>query len=58
MCNNTDRGNLQSRKPCFTASLSTVNLIWTDPGSNLDLSGERPDTKLLSWNKEPFESWK
>jgi hypothetical protein len=58
LCNDTDKGNLKSRKTCFSASLSTVNLMWTGPGSNLDLPGERPETKLLSWHKEPFEAWK
>jgi hypothetical protein len=29
-------------KTCLSATLSTINPIWTDPGSNPGLRGERP----------------
>jgi hypothetical protein len=35
-------------KPCPSATLSTTNLTWTDPGTNSDLRGERLATNLLS----------
>jgi hypothetical protein len=33
---------------CPSATLSTTNSTWTDPGMNLGLCGERPVTKHLS----------
>jgi hypothetical protein len=36
------------RKTCPSATLSTTNPTWTDPGSNPGLSGERPVTNRLS----------
>jgi hypothetical protein len=36
------------RKTFPSATLSTTNLTWTDPGSNPDLCGERPATNRLS----------
>jgi hypothetical protein len=33
---------------CHSATLSTTIPIWTDPGSNLDLRGERPAINRLS----------
>jgi hypothetical protein len=36
------------RKTCPSATLSTTNPTWTDPGSNPDLRGERPATNRLS----------
>jgi hypothetical protein len=36
------------RKTCPSATLSTTNLIWIDPGANLGLRGERPATNRLS----------
>jgi hypothetical protein len=36
------------RKTCPSATLSTTNLTWTDPGSNPGLRGERPATNCLS----------
>jgi hypothetical protein len=30
------------RKPCPSATLSTINLTWTGPGSNTGLRGDRP----------------
>ena len=37
-----------SGKTCPSATLSTTNPIWTDPGSNLSLRGGRPATNRLS----------
>jgi hypothetical protein len=36
------------RKSCSSATLSTTNPTWTDPGSNPGLRGERPATNRLS----------
>jgi hypothetical protein len=30
-------------KTCPSATLFTINIIWTDPGANLDLCGEAND---------------
>jgi hypothetical protein len=35
-------------KACTTATLSTTNPTWTEPGSNPGLRGERPATNRLS----------
>ena len=35
-------------KPRPSATLSTTNPTWNDPGSNPDLRGERPATNRLS----------
>jgi hypothetical protein len=35
-------------KTCPSTTLSTTNPIWTDPGSNPGLGGERPATNRLS----------
>jgi hypothetical protein len=35
-------------KACRSATLSTANPTWTDPGSNLSLRSERPATNRLS----------
>jgi hypothetical protein len=35
-------------KTCPSATLSTTNLTWTEPGSNPGLRGERPATSRLS----------
>jgi hypothetical protein len=35
-------------KTCSSATLSTTNPAWTDPGSNPGLRGERPATNRLS----------
>jgi hypothetical protein len=35
-------------KNCSSATLSTTNPTWTDPGSNPSLRGERPATNRLS----------
>jgi hypothetical protein len=41
--------NLRTRGKSFpSATLSTTNPTWTDPGSNPGLRGERPATKRLS----------
>jgi len=36
------------RETCPSATLSTTNPTWTDPGANPGLSGERPATNRLS----------
>jgi hypothetical protein len=42
--NDTDRGNRRTlRKTCHSATLSTTNPTWTDPGANLALRGEAGD---------------
>jgi hypothetical protein len=47
--NEIDRGKpTTQRKTCPSATLSTTNLTWTDPGSNPDLGGERPVINHLS----------
>jgi hypothetical protein len=35
-------------KTCLSATLSTTNPTWTDPGSNPGLRGERPANNSLS----------
>jgi hypothetical protein len=37
-----------SGKTCHSATLSTTNATWTDPGPNPGLRGERPATNSLS----------
>jgi hypothetical protein len=47
--NEIDRGKPTTRrKPCPSATLSTTNSTWTDPGSNPGLRSERPATNRLS----------
>jgi hypothetical protein len=47
--NEIDRGKPTTRrKTCPSATLSTTNLTWTDPGSNPGLHGESPATNRLS----------
>jgi hypothetical protein len=36
------------RRACPSATLSTTNPLWTDPGSGPGLRGERPATDRLS----------
>jgi hypothetical protein len=36
------------RKTCPSATLSTTNATWIDPGTNSGLRGERPATNDLS----------
>jgi hypothetical protein len=44
-----DRGKPTIRRQtCPSATLSTTNVTWTDPGSNPGLRGERPATNRLS----------
>jgi hypothetical protein len=38
-------------KTCPSATLSTTNPTWTDPGSEPGLRGERPATNRLSHGK-------
>jgi hypothetical protein len=46
-------------KPCPSATLSTTNLTWTDPGSNPGLRGERPaNNRPEPWHGPiPHISW-
>jgi hypothetical protein len=45
----TDRKNRRTRrKPCPSATLSTTNPTWTDPGEKSGLRGQRPVTNDLS----------
>jgi hypothetical protein len=47
--NNMKRENRRTRrKTCPSATLSTTNPTWIDPGANPSLSGERPVTTDLS----------
>jgi hypothetical protein len=47
--NETDRGKPKySGKTRPSATLSSTNPTWTDPGSNPDLRGDRPATNRLS----------
>jgi hypothetical protein len=47
--NETDRGKPKTRrKTCPSATLSTTNPTWTDPGSNPGLRSGRPATNRLS----------
>jgi hypothetical protein len=48
-CNDINKENWRTQsKTCPTATLSTINPTWTDPGMNLGLHGERPETNHLS----------
>jgi hypothetical protein len=48
-CNEIDRGKPTTRRiTCPSATLSTTNPTWTDPGSNPGHRSERPATNLLS----------
>ena len=42
------RENQSTPGTCPSATLSTINLTWTDTGSNPGLRGERPATNRLS----------
>jgi hypothetical protein len=48
--NEFDRGKpkYSGGKTCPSATLTTTNPTWTDPGSNLGLCGGRPATNRLS----------
>jgi len=47
--NDIDRENRRTRrKTCPSATLSTTNPTWIDPGANPGLRGERPATNRLS----------
>jgi hypothetical protein len=39
---------IDREKPCPSATLSTINPTWTDPGPNPGLRSERPATTRLS----------
>jgi hypothetical protein len=51
--NEIDRGKpkYSGGKTCPSATLSTTNPTWTDPGSNPGLCSERPATNRLSHEK-------
>jgi hypothetical protein len=40
----TGENRSAGRKTCYSAILSTINIIWSDLGSNLGNRGERPTT--------------
>jgi hypothetical protein len=44
----TGENRTTRRKTCPSATLSTTNPTWTDPGSNPGLRGEKPATNRLS----------
>jgi hypothetical protein len=44
----TGETRITREKTCPSATLSTTNPTWTDPGSNSGLRGERPATNRLS----------
>jgi hypothetical protein len=44
----TEENRSTRRKTCPSATLSTTNPTWTDPGSNPDLRSDRPATNRLS----------
>jgi hypothetical protein len=47
--NDIDRGNGRTRRETWSsATLSTTNPTWNDPGVNPGFSYERPDTNRLS----------
>jgi hypothetical protein len=47
--NDTDRGNRRTRrKTCPSATLSTTNTTWIDPGANPGFRGDRPEANDLS----------
>ena len=53
--NETDRGKPTTRrKTCPSATLSTTNPTWTDPGSNPCLRGGRPVNNYRVTNSQPL----
>jgi hypothetical protein len=44
----TEENRSTREKTCPSATLSTTNPTWIDPGSNPGLRGERPATNRLS----------
>jgi hypothetical protein len=44
----TEETRRTRRKTCPSATLSTTNPTWIDPGANVGLRGERPATNRLS----------
>jgi hypothetical protein len=45
------------RKTCPSATLSTTNPTWIDPGANPGLRGERPATNHLSHGMALYSSY-
>jgi hypothetical protein len=41
-------------KTCSSATLSTTNSTWTDPGSNQGLRGERPYLFFFCMARQPY----
>ena len=50
----TEENRSTRGKTCPTATLSTINLTWTDQGSNPGIRGERPATNRLSLGTAQF----
>jgi hypothetical protein len=44
----TEENRSTRRKTCYSATLSTTNPTWTDPGLNQGLRSGRPATNRLS----------
>jgi hypothetical protein len=56
--NEIDRGKPKnSEKTCPSATLSTTNPTWTDPGSSPGLHGGRPAANSLSHGKGQNAVW-
>jgi hypothetical protein len=45
------------RKTCPSATLSTTNHTWSEPGANPDLRGKRPVTNRLSYGTATLTSY-
>jgi hypothetical protein len=50
----TGKNRRTRRETCPSATLSTTNPTWIDPGANLGLHGERPATNDLSHGTATF----
>jgi hypothetical protein len=48
----TEENRSTRGKTCSSATLSTTNPTWTDPGSNPGLRGERPAANRLSLTEQ------
>jgi hypothetical protein len=53
----TEGNRSTRRKTCPSATLSTINPPWTDPGSNPGLRGGRPAANRLSHGAEVNNNW-
>jgi hypothetical protein len=54
----TGENRKSRRKTCPSATLSTTNATWIDPGANPGLHGERPATNYLSHGTAQYPSYK